>query len=57
VERRQVRDLPDSIQHAVVDPHGAGEFLAAVHDPVTHCGDLVDVLEDTHFGVEEGLRH
>ena len=55
VERRQVRDLLDSLQHALVDPHGAGEFLATVHDPVADRGNLVDVLEDTDFGVEEGL--
>ncbi len=56
VQRRQVLYFLDGVEDLIVDHHRAGEFFAAVHDPVPDSGDVIHAVNDAGLFFNQGLQ-
>ena len=56
VQRREHREIPDLLQHIVIDHHRIAEAGAAVHHPVPD-SDQLDVGQAASLRVDEQLLH
>ena len=56
VERGEFHVLLPLFEHLVGHHHALGEASAG-HDAVARCGDFVEALDGTVFGMEEGVEH
>ena len=57
VERSEIAADFDLLHHVFINEHRAAEKVGTLHDTVTDCVDLVEMLDDTGLGVGKGVEH